>query len=825
MTSARVADIAIDPRSGGLEALYTYAVEADAKVGDAFFVPLGNRAALGFATRVYEATEEDLGFPLKSLRPVIARIDNLSLPQPLVDLAIHVAEETLCPLPVALTAATPPGVRERLVTVWSLTGDAPSEEGLFGLDQPKSFLDEVPLSPVQRETLRTLKDAGGSIQETPTKKLPAATLRTLKLLRTKGLVRQTLRLVPFQEQRKREDLLQLTPDAAKLEAFFQTQGKRKPAQALTLMRLQAAGSGGDTCFAASEIKAMAGVTDATLRALVEAGLLESLAEPDVCSTEPPTPTPAQQLALDAITEEVQNASYRPFLMYGVTGSGKTEVYLRAAAEALRRGRQVLYLVPEIALAAQAIAQLRDRFGKRVTVLHSELAPSERLQNWLRIRDGEAPIVLGARSALFAPLSDLGLIIVDEEHEQSYKQESAPRYHTKRFAMALAQRHRCPVVLGSATPSVDSFYEAERGEAGEGGLTLLTLPERAARAAQLPKVHVVDLTEGYRSGKPAILSEELHRRMQATLDAGHQTILFLNRRAYAPFVVCRDCGHQMLCPHCAVSLSFHRRERRLRCHHCGFNARPLDTCPQCQGTRLKEFGVGTEKVEEAVQMLFEGARVGRLDRDIARRKGALEQTLASFRSGDLDVLVGTQMVAKGLDFPNVTLVGVIAADISLNLPDFRASERTFQLLSQVAGRAGRGQFPGEVVVQTFNPHHPAIVAAQTHDYLAFCEHLRKEREDAGYPPFRRLVNVVFTGESRSAVVEASEVASERLRGVPDAEVLGPVDCAVERLQNRWRRHALIKLPAQASAAPIGEALLGFAPKAVTVAIDVDPYSLM
>ncbi len=825
MSHARVADIAIDPRSGGVEALYTYRVENDCEVGDAFFVPLGSRWALGFATHVYDATAEDLGFALGNLRSVQSRVDNLALPSALVDLAKFVADEYLCSLPVALTAATPPGVRDRLATVWTLKETNIGEEGLFG-EPATGFLQSVPLTPAQKETVRTLMDSGGVLIEQPGKHLPAAQLRTLKMLRGKEIVSQSLRLVPFREKRTETPLLQIVADQGKVEAFIAAEGKRRPAQVLTLMRLQSAGEGHSSGFTPAEIKAMAGVTDATVRALKEAGMLETVSSAADKLIMPPVPNRHQQLAADAICESVRTATQQSFLLFGITGSGKTEVYMRAVAEALRMGRQVIYLVPEIALAAQVIALLRERFGRRVTVLHSDLSPSERLQNWLAIRDGAAPIVLGARSALFAPVTNLGLIVLDEEHEQSYKQESTPRYHSKRLAQFLAERHSCPLVLGSATPSVESFYEAEQAESGKPGLTLLSLPERAAQA-QLPTVHVEDLTVGYKVGKPSIFSEDLRQRLSATLEAGHQAILFLNRRAYAPFLVCRDCGHQMLCPNCSVSLSFHRKDRKLRCHYCGYSTLPLDTCPQCRGTRLTPFGVGTQKVEEQVTLEFENARVGRLDRDVAQRKGMLESTLAAFRAGDLNVLVGTQMVAKGLDFPNVTLVGVIAADISLNLPDFRSGERTFQLLAQVGGRAGRSTLPGEVVIQTFNPDHRAVRTAQAHDYLGFYESARRERELAGYPPYRRLVNLIFSGERRPRIIEAADEAVKLLEtaGIEGLEILGPVDCAVERVQNRWRRHALIKLPRSASVKPVALALAGFEPEGVRTEIDVDPYSLM
>jgi primosomal protein N' (replication factor Y) (superfamily II helicase) len=794
----RVVDVVIDPRSGGAQALYTYKAAEGIKPGDGLIVPLGTRSTLGFALEVYEASEQDLGFPFRNLKQPSGSVRGVNLPAHLVDLARFVAEEYLCSLPIAFSASIPPSARDRLVTAWTLK----NKEG--------------PLTPMQQEVIRFLEESGGTIYDTKTKKLPAATTRALRLMKGKGLVEQSTEIHPFGERKGGERLLRLSADEKRIEMFLTKEGKRKPAQALTLMRLQVAER---SSFSPGEIKSLAGVTDATLKALEEAGLLEMTTMKDQFMAHPPQPNRYQTLAIEAIADAIQSREQKGFLLYGITGSGKTEVYLRAAAEALRMGRQVLYLVPEIALAAQGIGRLRERFGSKVAVLHSDLPNSERLKNWMRSRNGEASVVLGARSALFAPLDNLGLIIVDEEHEASYKQESAPRYHSKTIAMKLGGLHQCPVVLGSATPSIESFWEADNDR-----LTLLTLPERAA-SAQLPEVHVDDLAQGYREGRPALICDDLHHRIEETLKVRKQVILFLNRRAYSPFVICRDCGFQARCKNCAVSLSYHRQDRRLRCHHCGYSERPPDICPKCQGLRISAFGVGTEKVEEAVATTFPTARVARLDRDIARKKGALEEIFARFRCGDIDILVGTQMVAKGLDFPNVTLVGVIAADMSLNIPDFRAGERTFQLLSQVAGRAGRGKSPGNVVIQTFNPQHPAVLSAQTHNYVAFYEGALVERQDAGYPPFRRLVNVTFSGFARSAVITASTEAAEKLQEVADLELLGPVDCALERLQNRWRRHVLLKLPQGASPKGIGEALLGFGTKDLHVLVDVDPYSLM
>ena len=803
----RVVDVALDPRNGGSEAVYTYRATPGLSVGEAVFVPLGPRIALGFVVRDYTSDEETLGF---KLRDVAGRVDGLALPPQLIALCREVAEDTLSTLPVALSAATPPGVRERLVAHWEAKTPPPGEGQGWG--QKGGEADD--LKPLEKETLRLLREHG-AVKEG--KKLEPGVARALKSLRKRGLVRHTLRLGDAAERRKTPDLLRLSDDVQKVEAFLHREGKKRPAQALVVMKMQEAER---IELTAGEIKAMAGVTDATLKSLLEAGLLQKAGlVGDAPLAEAPVPNRDQRLAIDAVVESVKSKESRNFLLFGVTGSGKTEVYLRSAAAALKAGRQVLYIVPEIALAAQAISRLRERFGAGVAVLHSDLPDAERLATWRRIQAGDVSVVLGARSALFAPLGNVGLVVVDEEHEGSYKQETAPRYHAKRVALALGRLHRCPVVLGSATPSVESYAEAERET-----LTLLSLPVRAAEA-RLPEVFVRDLTEGYRMGKPSILCDDLRERLIGTLERKEQAILFLNRRAYAPFLVCRDCGHQFGCPNCTVSLAFHRKDRRLRCHHCGHHEAPPEACPECLGVRIAPFGIGTEKVEETIREEFPNATVARLDRDVARRKGALEETLARFRAGETDILVGTQMVAKGLDFPNVTLVGVVAADMSLNMPDFRAGERTFGLVSQVAGRAGRGRRPGVVVIQTFNPGHPAIEHARRHDYVGHYENLRAERDEAGYPPFRRLVNVVASGEDRDAVVATIREAAARLLSHPEFETLGPVACAVERAANRWRHHVLVKLPEGASPRAVKDALKGLEPEGVLLVLDVDPYQMM
>ena len=685
----RVADVGLDSRLAGSDAIYTYRATSDTVVGQANMVPLGPRQTLGYVISVREVDEDSLGFPSRQLKPLGKCVEGLSLPPESIELLHDVARETLTKLSVCLSLLTPPGINDRLVTSYKLIEHA--EAGS--------------LTAAQDEALQVLREK--PIQEGKGKHIPRGTKSALRALVKKGLVEQVVAVTPFSERSKPKGHLRLNPDRNLIDKFLKGPGKRKPAQAITLMRLQGSES---ASFSVDELKSIGQVSEATINALVQSNLLVETAEQVASSAQIPTPNSHQQTAIDTISAAIREHSDANMLLYGITGSGKTEVYLRAAEEALRFGRQVLYLVPEIALTAQVIAQLRARFGKRVAILHSNMTPGERMESWLRVRNGEAPVILGPRSAIFAPVNNLGLIIMDEEHEASYKQENAPRYHTKRIAQLLAKRYRCPLVLGSATPSIESFHEAKTGK-----LQLLTLPARAHSEAKLPEVNIVDLREAYKDRTAAVFSPDLASALTETLQKGDQAILFLNRRAFAPFVVCRECGHQFKCPHCAISLALHRKAGKLRCHHCDYNEPSPKTCPSCVSEKVGAFGIGAEKVEEAVQIGFPEARVARLDRDIARKKGALEEILAAFRSGETNVLVGTQMVAKGLDFPNVTLVGVIAADISLNIPDFRASERTFQLLTQVAGRAGRGQRPGRVFIQTLSADHPSVIASQSHDY--------------------------------------------------------------------------------------------------------------
>ncbi len=534
--------------------------------------------------------------------------------------------------------------------------------------------------------------------------------------------------------------------------------------------------------------------------------------------------PAQAEALAALRAGLDAGAFATFLLWGITGSGKTEVYARAAEHCLAAGRTVLFLVPEIALTPQLTERLAARLGP-VAVLHSDLSGARREQAWKALKAGEIKVALGARSAVFAPLPRLGLVVVDEEHETTFKQDSAPRYHARDVAILRARSAGAVCVLGSATPALESFANARSGKYG-----LLRLPERATEAA-LPEVHTVDLSrEGREIKRFPVLSRLLVRWLDHTLKAGEQAILFLNRRGYSTFIHCPSCGFVVKCRSCDIALTYHKGVRKQSCHYCGLAENPSEECPECHHPRLNFFGLGTEKVTEIVAATFPKARVARVDGDVAASRGEVARRLADFRRRELDILVGTQMLAKGHDFPHVTLVGVVAADTALNFPDFRAAERTFQLLTQVAGRAGRAEKPGRVVIQSFQPSHYAVETAVRQDYAAFYEAELPSREALGYPPFGRLAKVLVEGRDEDAVRKwAFELASRILaKEPPGARVLGPVPSPISRIQERYRWQFLVKAvghqPLRAALACIDRG--GILERgSLRVIVDVDPVFLL
>ncbi len=580
----------------------------------------------------------------------------------------------------------------------------------------------------------------------------------------------------------------------------------------------------------AEVAAEAGVPTEAFRSLAAQGLVE-LGQRQVWRDPlqgrafvpviPPVLTPEQEAAWRAIAADLESPAGRPFLLQGVTGSGKTEIYLRAVQRVLEQGRGAIVLVPEIALTPQTIRRFGARFPGTIAVLHSHLSPGERYDQWRRIRAGELRLVVGSRSAIFAPVQNLGLVVVDEEHEPSYKQEKTPRYHAREVAVRLAQWSGATCILGSATPMLESTYRAEQGE-----YVLLRLPQRImghrqalaeqaeglarpaghytaaaetgeALYAELPPVEVVDMRAELRAGNRTIFSRALQEAITVALAAGEQIILFLNRRGTATFILCRDCGHVLKCPRCDLPLTYHAGVDDLICHHCNYKTFLPPQCPSCWSGRIRLFGSGTERVEELVRERYPQARVVRWDLDTTRGKEDHEKLLEQFIRGEADIMVGTQMIAKGLDLPRVTLVGVIAADITLNLPDLRAGERTFQLLTQVAGRAGRSILGGKVIIQTYAPHHPVIQAASRHDYAAFYERELAFRREHGYPPFSRLIQLVYAHPKAEKAQQEAERLHRQLTlkiarlGLPYVQLIGPSPAFFARLRGKARWQILIR----------------------------------
>ncbi len=834
------ADVVVQIDVAGLPQPLTYAVPntLTLAVGDAVLVPFGAQTASGYVIGLKDDCPAAMAAKIK---PVTARIENApTFGMDLRDLAQWVTEQTLCDWRDALRLIVPDVMSSQIKTTLTLSEDW--DEKLAGSRAAS-----------QKDMAAALAALGGSAE--PGRLAKALGLAkpgpALAELRKKGIVTEerSVKLPPARRKMVRLLRLAVSRDIAGEEAARLERGGAAR-QARLLRALIAAETESKAAKMPMSGLAVGASAGAAAKALADKRLASYNEVPMrrdpfqffgfVAGDAPPL-TDAQAHAAAAVGQHLQARDGQTLLLFGVTGSGKTEVYLDAVGQTLSLGSTALILLPEIGLTAQVLDLFKARFGAdEVAVLHSALSLGERHDEWRRIQSGEARVVVGARSAVFAPVPDLGLIILDEEHDGSYKQDSSPRYHARDAAQFRAAQTGAVVVLGSATPLVESYYKAQTGVYG-----LVEMPERIS-ARPLPPVSVVDLRDEMKpppapipkkgETKPdppprSVFGAELSASLACCLDKREQAILFLNRRGFASFLLCRDCGFTFHCPNCDVSLTYHHAGRYLQCHHCDFKRRSPDVCPKCQGLRLRPFGLGTEKVEDAVRTQFPSARTLRMDRDTMSRKGAHAETLRAFRRGDADILIGTQMVAKGLDFPMVTLVGVVSADMALNIPDFRAPERTFQLLTQVAGRAGRGILPGMVVVQTFSPEHESIEFASRHDYLGFYGSAIAQREELGYPPYSHMANVVFTDESEDEAQKRSQHLANILRAEigPDSAVqlLGPVACPLSRLRGRYRWHLALRAPTK----PALLALLksGTAQMTATersgMTLDIDPLSML
>ncbi|MEO6390674.1 MAG: primosomal protein N', partial [Pyrinomonadaceae bacterium] len=628
------------------------------------------------------------------------------------------------------------------------------------------------------------------------------------------------------KQRKMVRLLTASPDDR------ETQPKPRPAQNRVLLELET--NGGELPL--TDLLAGAKTGAATVQALEERKLVETfwgesrrnpLAGMDEGAIPKFTLSAEQTAALAAIEKPMQAGAYQTFLLHGVTGSGKTEVYLRAMRDALDLGKTAMMLVPEIALTPVFSRRLRSRFGDDVAIFHSSLSIGERFDEWNRLRRGQARVVIGTRSAVFAPVKNLGLLVVDEEHETSYRQHESPYYHARDTAIVRAREANAVVVLGSATPSLESYANAKSGKYG-----YLQLPHRVGKRP-LAQAEVVDLREAFAvEGKPVIMAPELLEAIADTQARGEQSIILLNRRGFSSFVLCRTCGESIHCANCDITLTYHKADNSLLCHYCNFRRPTPQVCPACQGKYIYYVGEGTEQIEDLLREKFPAMRIARLDRDTAARKHGFEQVISAFGRGELDMLVGTQMLAKGHDYPNVTLVGVISVDAGLGMPDFRASERTFQLLTQVAGRAGRGDRPGRVMVQTYYPEHYVLRHAIAQDFEGFFAEEIRHRKNLGFPPFVSLASILIHHENLAVVMEIAN----RLKAAFDAanadrscRILGPAPAPLARLKGEHRMQILIKgrnrvkMRALIDAAVNGPTIT--ASEMRWVNLEIDPVNLM
>ena len=541
-------------------------------------------------------------------------------------------------------------------------------------------------------------------------------------------------------------------------------------------------------------------------------------------------TKEQSQAVGSIVPLLRRQEHRTFLIHGVTSSGKTEIYLQVIEECIRQGRTAIMLVPEIALTTQTIERFIGRFGsEEIAVLHSKLSKGERYDEWMRIRNGRVKIVIGARSAVFAPLSDLGAVILDEEHESTYKSDKTPKYDAIEVAIKRGGLNQAVVLLGSATPSLTSYYKAETGEYQK-----ITLTERFNRTP-LPSVEIVDMRAELKNGNKSIFSVALYQEMRKNLEEKRQVILFLNRRGYSTFVSCRSCGYVMKCKECGISLTYHKARNAAVCHLCGYYEKLPPVCPVCQGKYIRHFGTGTEKVEEVAKELFPEYTVDRLDLDTTTKKGSIDRILNHFKRGKTNILIGTQLVAKGLDFANVGLVGIVAADISLNIPDFRSAERTFQLVTQAAGRAGRGEEAGKVLIQSYSPEHYSILAAARHDYSAFYRAEAMIRSQLGYPPYSDLFQIVISSENEDeALTEIKRVAESFIRMTGEEQrnqILGPQKASLQKIKGFYRYQFVIKcMPGKRKtySKVLNDIKLGISTNRkvnYSISIDINPYSLI
>lgn len=788
-------------------------LEHGVSIGRRVLVPFGNRGVAG----VVVGFDDEIPEGVERMREIRELLPGAPISAELVELCLWVSEYYAAAPGEVLRAALPPGSGIDAKLVVELT-----DKGRAAIGPEGTALARVP-----RELLHELNRRGGR-------------LRQALLLKGRGkvadldeLVRQGLAIHALDsgKARVRARTVRVAVVAVTVDDSLRVSLGRAKRRLAVLDHLVAAGGE----LTVEELRELDGQAATHLRALAKDGIVrieeraaelvavrlgQSLASAQQAA--PPTLTATQTDVVERLVAALETSAFAPYLLHGVTGSGKTEVYLRLIAEAQRAGRGAIVLVPEISLTPQLAGRFRSRFGDAVAVLHSGLTARERFDEWQRLQTGVARIAVGARSAIFAPITNLGVIVVDEEHDSSFKQEEGVRYHARDVALVRAKQASAVCVLGSATPSLESYHRAQSGRLG-----LLEMPERPT-PSPLPVVEVIDLKQ-QQPDRDSLLTAALAEAVAATLSRGEQSILFLNRRGFSTFVVCIGCGTAARCPNCSVSLTYHRHSSRMLCHYCAHSEPAREDCMTCGGKgTVSRRGLGTEKIADAISTRFPEARIGRLDRDVAKDE-AVESILARVARREVDILVGTQMVTKGHDFPGVTLVGVLLADTGLSLPDFRASERTFQLLTQVAGRAGRGDQAGRVIVQTYRPDAIAVTYASRHDFRGFFDAEVALRRELDYPPWGYVVAVRLDGENASAVAKLAGVLAARARAHPSevVSVLGPAEAPLSRLKGRTRWHVWLKSADRSQLRRYVHGLLDGVDLAagIRISVDVDPISAL
>ncbi|MDQ1234913.1 primosomal protein N' (replication factor Y) [Paenibacillus sp. SORGH_AS306] len=838
-----IAQVIVDVPSRGTDRPFDYIVPESMRgwleVGSRVGVPFGPRTLQGFVIGL-SGTSETPANKLKSLQELLDLVPPLS--EELVELSEWMSAKYACHRITALQSMLPAALKgkaERYIRVAERESWV-GEDSLF--DATESLLtdeEEQIVSHIQKQQEVRMELLSRRFGEQA---------HIIKSLLQRGILLES-RSIRDKVQKKtvRTVSLHLPEDEIRtIIEEFPAKAKRQQ-EVLTYI----ADTGGDVPL--KEIMTVLGVTASTVKALADKGYIaimdmEVYRDPyqdrNFTPSTPFTLTDEQQQVYNSIISRINKREQGEYLIHGITGSGKTEVYLQCIQRVIEQDRQAIMLVPEIALTPQMVERFKGRFGDRVAVMHSRLSSGERYDEWRKIREGKSQVAIGARSAIFAPFSNLGLIIMDEEHETSYKQEESPKYHARDVAIHRAHQHNAVVILGSATPSLESYYAARSQANDEFMPTLLEIHGRAL-GSELPAVEIIDMREELKEGNRSMFSRPLHQAIEDRLEKKQQIVLLLNRRGHSTFVMCRTCGYVAECPNCDISLTYHQRSNSLRCHYCGHAEPAPQICPECGSEHIRYFGTGTQRVEEELAKLFPGIRVVRMDVDTTTQKGSHEKLLNQFRDKKADLLLGTQMVAKGLDFPDVTLVGVIAADSALHLPDFRAAEKTFQLLTQVAGRAGRHHLPGEVIVQTYNPEHYSVIHASRHDYGSFVREELKHRQTLGYPPYCRLALITFSHEKLALLVRIAENYTQMIKDQASKlgwlgslerfsnealDVLGPVASPIPRLKNRYRFQCMIKWRGDMDVAKLAEHVAeqlqdSVRDKELLISIDVDPQVLM